>query len=208
MNKECGVSIPSYIKSAGLNLVNFENCEGVEVSPTTVRCFLCKEGYALTFDNKCIRIGINKCYISKVIEGENGYEEQCLVCEGGFPKSGKCDEQGEKLKEFLEAAKCSHGALDARSAIGNERACALCIDKDYAVDISMDGEIPSKNFGKCVKKEIDMPGCGRIRNGRCAWCNHYKGYFMTKPGYCEKSSRTFELVSILLVIIIHSFLWR
>jgi len=60
--------------------------------------------------------------------------------------------------------------------------CAICEKANHAVEI----DPANLKYGQCVLFPQNMLGCGKMYNNKCVWCNHYNGYFMTLPGFCEK----------------------
>ena len=49
------------------------------MSANKARCFLCKEGYALAFNERCLPIKAENCFISRIDQFETEVEK-CLVC--------------------------------------------------------------------------------------------------------------------------------
>ena len=81
--------------------------------------------------------------------------------------------------------------------------CALCRQHGYVVTIDEDDIL--NNYGRCIPNPSSVVGCGRVRNKKCIWCNHYDGYYMVKPGICEKCADIHVAVTGLLLLCIAIF---
>ena len=215
-NNECGPSIEQYINDNSLDSNYFKHCEGIEVSANKARCFLCKEGYALAFNEKCLPIKAENCFISRIDQFETEVEK-CLVCknrddrnsENYFPDkdNGLCinlspDTLNRNENIGLEGV-CSHGStIISKKTQKTMYVCALCRQNGYVVTVDEDDVL--NNYGRCIPNPSNVVGCGRVRNKKCIWCNHYDGYYMVKPGICDKSSRLLTL-SLLCLFAMLSF---
>lgn len=187
-------------------------CEaGNEVSKNDLSgCYMCSEGYALVTDAKnpnakttCKLSTIKKCVVSVV----TGIIEKCFVCRQGLPNSQftACDDKANSLKDL--DPNCAFGMR--HSAVNNSNPfCALC-EPGYALVPNTNGKLV------CNKTFVNMDtsntstqcpnGCARCNiAGVCAWCDHYRGYYMTSINQCTFDAKlttlTWGLILLFLIV--------
>lgn len=203
--------IKNYLKENNLSDV-FKRCEGLEVKGDSVTCFLCEQGYALSHNGNCIKIRQQNCLVAWISElNEKEGTEQCLVCTEYqyYPnKKGKCIKMGvSNFENKGEANKiankylmnCKYGGFDP---VDEQARCAIC-QNEYAILIqTSNATIDEDNLrDTCVSIGIDK-GCQRIKEGKCIWCNHYDGYYMSMEGVCKKEGTLWMVFAISIVLIV------
>jgi len=137
-------------------------------------CMVCEKGYIpKTFadhgylNSKCI-----KSQEESIIWGFYDHErsiEFMRVCEGKFPIQFNSRCKKFSKGDFL-AENCEWGT--------GHRGCPKCFKckKGY---ISI--------YGVCRKAWIGIRGCmNAVNEDFCAYCDHWRGYYMDMPGHCKK----------------------
>ena len=125
---------------------------------------------------------INACFICKntfpFIKEEQVYTNHELK-EG----VGKCN-SGKKISQQKYPG-CAYGTVVTHKQ-RRVWICAICEKPTHTVQVDPE----DRNFGQCVLFPQNMLGCGKMLGNKCIWCNHYSGYFMSRPGFCEKVAGT------------------
>ena len=127
---------------------------------------------------------------------------RCYVCKDGHPsldllscvKPRQFKEYSKKLKA-KNFEHCSHGVRASKDSDGF---CALCYRPVYSVV----GDRLSENFGKCMRIQDDNKGCAKRLNGKCVYCDYYRGYYMTYPNNCEKRAGNLKLKLGIIISIV------
>lgn len=214
-NKTCGVPIKYAPEYYGIQKSLIKNCEGLEMQRNSARCFLCEEGYVLSTEGKCKKNLKMNCrlqqQVQKLLKFDSGEEtvvklEKCLICKNHFPYlDNKSVIQNKELEIF---GKCNHEIDQSLfkgckfGTVGMKagklvHVCAGCEKKTEAVVMDEN----NSKYGKCEIFPQDMLGCGRMKSGQCTWCNHYSGYYMVRPGICEKQGSIYNTQVVAALII-------
>lgn len=233
-NKTCGIKIQNAHEYYGIDKDVTYRCEGLEVRSYSARCFLCENGYALSYEGKCKKVYKKNCLLqtqilkeipifdknNKKVEGEYRRVELevCLVCDRYFPKIVLDSEfRSETEKDYgdcieklsqSEFPHCKYGAVEEveENIIKEGKVIGKKkVIKKKCSGCDKDNYAVDVSSGQCDLFPRDMLGCMRMKDGKCIMCNHYRGYYMTSPGSCKKFS-VFVGIRWVFVLIILGFL--
>lgn len=175
-----------------INMIN--NCEGFYMSAE--KCFMCQSQMMMFVDLKGEVTACEypkkdtfkkRCIVGKSFQrvGKNERDERCYVCKGGIPSkdNGNCwDYEADKKYFDIERVNFENCEYGVRASENGTAICATCTLDTFAVV----GDRDSEYFGMCRRLQNDNKGCAKTVGGKCIWCNHYRGYYMVRPGVCKK----------------------
>lgn len=96
------------------------------------------------------------------------------------------------VRENINFENCDYGV---RAAAKGRAMCATCTLDTFAVI----GDRDSQYYGECKRLQNDNKGCAKTVDGKCVWCNFYRGFYMTSPEVCKKWIAVFGVVWVWLL---------
>lgn len=173
-------------------------------------CFLCEQKKFLFLDKnnkviKCDDPGVKElkydCIVGKAFQQQDGsFKYKCYVCKNGIPSKDNeaCWKyEGNKDKFAQENVIFDDCEFGVRAAENSAPMCGTCTLDTFAVI----GDRDNKFFGQCKRLQNDNKGCAKTVKGECVWCNFYRGYYMVKPGICQKNLEILGVFVIWFVIL-------